>query len=577
MNATFKVDPRLASLLGENYRSTELAIKELVDNAFDADAEEVRVFLPAPLSNDPLIVEDNGTGMTESEIRNEYLNIASSRVSRKGDRTRLKNRVVKGRKGIGKFAGLMVASQMDIESCCRGKKTHLSIWRDELIKAKQDLEQISLPIKSEECEEDQRGTTITLRGINQNFTFPSADKLRKLLVLEYGRQTDFHIYVNDELVDLEDIPGETFSENISLSNGESAQLRFTIAEQKHSLKQSGIAFRVGGKIVGSPSYFDLDEEESFPPRMLKRLYGEVEADVLEEDVTADWGSIVDNSRLLSEIRVKIRPILVTAFDQIFQRELEFAKARIKKRMNGSLSHMPSHRQKFAQSIVEKVLRKFYGESESRMASVVALVLEAVENGQGTPMTLDLGLETDVLSEFGMQDVAVISQQSSRRLDMLHQLSELLLDSEVDEEKIRKAYATNLWLLGSQYPLVATNQELAEVVRLYISHKFANGNAQYAPNLLLLQDFNKGFLLLDLKPADHTVELKDRKKAKEYQSDLKVYLPGRDIEVMIIGGALSPNLMVQKANADIKFRSYKGMLNDARVQLNWLAGALTKRP
>ena len=34
--ANFKVDPRLASLLGENYRSTELAIKELIDNAYDA-------------------------------------------------------------------------------------------------------------------------------------------------------------------------------------------------------------------------------------------------------------------------------------------------------------------------------------------------------------------------------------------------------------------------------------------------------------------------------------------------------------------------------------------------------------
>ena len=36
--AHFRVDPRLASLLGESYRSTEQAIKELIDNAWDADA-----------------------------------------------------------------------------------------------------------------------------------------------------------------------------------------------------------------------------------------------------------------------------------------------------------------------------------------------------------------------------------------------------------------------------------------------------------------------------------------------------------------------------------------------------------
>ena len=40
--ANFKVDPRLASLLGENYRSTELAIKELIDNAYHALAIDER-------------------------------------------------------------------------------------------------------------------------------------------------------------------------------------------------------------------------------------------------------------------------------------------------------------------------------------------------------------------------------------------------------------------------------------------------------------------------------------------------------------------------------------------------------
>lgn len=40
-HAQFRVDPRLTSLLGETYRSTEHALKELIDNAWDADAETV--------------------------------------------------------------------------------------------------------------------------------------------------------------------------------------------------------------------------------------------------------------------------------------------------------------------------------------------------------------------------------------------------------------------------------------------------------------------------------------------------------------------------------------------------------
>jgi hypothetical protein len=39
--ANFKVDTRLASILGESYRSSEIAIKELVDNSWDAENVEI--------------------------------------------------------------------------------------------------------------------------------------------------------------------------------------------------------------------------------------------------------------------------------------------------------------------------------------------------------------------------------------------------------------------------------------------------------------------------------------------------------------------------------------------------------
>src|SRR5262245_50826207 len=104
--ARFQVDSRLATLLGETYRSSEQALKELIDNAWDADATEVRVTLPEPMTSNPIVVEDDGTGMTQAELAGEYLFVANDRTTRRGDRTPGRGRQVKGRKGIGKFAGL---------------------------------------------------------------------------------------------------------------------------------------------------------------------------------------------------------------------------------------------------------------------------------------------------------------------------------------------------------------------------------------------------------------------------------------------------------------------------------------
>lgn len=86
-DAHFSVDTRLTRLLGETYRSSEVALKELVDNAWDADAKNVRITLPDPLSTQTIVVQDDGTGMTAQEIRGEYLNIASDKRSRTGEQT----------------------------------------------------------------------------------------------------------------------------------------------------------------------------------------------------------------------------------------------------------------------------------------------------------------------------------------------------------------------------------------------------------------------------------------------------------------------------------------------------------
>jgi hypothetical protein len=123
----------LSGLLGETYRSSEVALKELVDNAWDADAKNVRITLPEPLADQTIVVQDDGTGMTAPEMRGEYLNIASDKRSRTDEHTPQLNRKVKGRKGIGKFAGLTIAEKMKVETVARGRRCTLLIDKKELV------------------------------------------------------------------------------------------------------------------------------------------------------------------------------------------------------------------------------------------------------------------------------------------------------------------------------------------------------------------------------------------------------------------------------------------------------------
>lgn len=57
----------LADYAGSIIKEPKVALVELVANAYDAGATQVAITLPSELGK-PLVIEDNGTGMTAEEF-----------------------------------------------------------------------------------------------------------------------------------------------------------------------------------------------------------------------------------------------------------------------------------------------------------------------------------------------------------------------------------------------------------------------------------------------------------------------------------------------------------------------------
>lgn len=94
------------------YPSFASAFKELVSNAFDADATLVKVrFSP---DSSTIIVEDNGSGMTPLEFQSEYLRIGGSTQHRRNSTAGGRQPI--GRKGIGFLAVARYCRSVEIRS-----------------------------------------------------------------------------------------------------------------------------------------------------------------------------------------------------------------------------------------------------------------------------------------------------------------------------------------------------------------------------------------------------------------------------------------------------------------------------
>ena len=577
--ANFKVDPRLASLLGETYRSTEHAVKELVDNAWDADAPTISITLPDPMTANPIVIEDTGSGMTEQELRNEYLVVANDRRSRKGDRTKQLKRLVKGRKGIGKFAGLMVANVMEIETTARGKTTRVVIAKEDLLNASRDLERIDLPLTVIPAAEGVSGTKVTLSSLSDRFEFPLPERLKTLLMTEDGREEDVRISVNGSSLGLDDLPGERFQKDETIAEAGTVKLNFKVSDGTKSLKQAGIALRVGGKIVGKPSFFGLEDDPEIPPKLLKKLYGEVEADGLSDSVTADWGDIVENSKAFQALKPVIQAHLKNALEEVFKREVSLQRARIQRQINLRLAEMPEHRRRFAQVALEKVMKRFYGESEEKVETVASVILDAFEKDEYWLVLKQIDeskggdVETfaSALEVFGLLDMALMANQAKSRLKVLDDLDDFVRTPATLEKNVHSVIERNLWVLGYDHSLISSNKTLARTIEEYTATKLIGGRASKRPDLFLAENLRGGYLLIEFKRPSKAIDRQDQQQAQQYRDDLRPKFG--EIEILLLGKGRDVTASVQDDPPRMKVFSYEALISTARTQLDWLLAEL----
>lgn len=124
----FKFDVSTFRLLGRELITNRItALFELVKNCYDANAEKVDVTFEHlnPLSNQSrIIIEDNGMGMAFADIRDKWMVIGTSSKRRKRVSPAPYNRVVAGKKGVGRFAVDKLGGKLVMKT----KKKGSSVW-----------------------------------------------------------------------------------------------------------------------------------------------------------------------------------------------------------------------------------------------------------------------------------------------------------------------------------------------------------------------------------------------------------------------------------------------------------------
>lgn len=125
------------------YNSPAACLKELVNNSYDADATEVRVFVKPDA--DRLVISDNGTGMSRGEFERHFERISESHKRDESSET-AKGRPKIGKIGIGFIAANELCDVMEILSTKAGS--------DELLRVEVNFSEMRLSKEEREREGD---------------------------------------------------------------------------------------------------------------------------------------------------------------------------------------------------------------------------------------------------------------------------------------------------------------------------------------------------------------------------------------------------------------------------------------
>jgi hypothetical protein len=111
----------IADISSGLYRSPAAAIKELVSNAYDADATQVEISTDPPKFR-TLTVSDNGDGMSLGKFLDVMEHIGGSRKRQGSDTSAILKRPLIGRIGIGLLAVAQLGTRFYVSSKVRGSK-----------------------------------------------------------------------------------------------------------------------------------------------------------------------------------------------------------------------------------------------------------------------------------------------------------------------------------------------------------------------------------------------------------------------------------------------------------------------
>lgn len=615
--------PLHTSLFEEDYLLRELgpvahvpqvALTELVANAWDAGATKVDLFLPEDTGG-TLTIIDNGHGMTPEHFRKRWMTLRYDRLKHQGSGVEFpkslqqRPRKAYGRNGVGRHGLLCFSDEYQVDT-----------WRDGTLNTFiVGTESGPSPFVLRREEFGIHEGSGTKLSVSVTRKLPDPKEILTVLAARFIHDPEFQIQVNGTSLTLSKLEEHVTEHTIALSEGRSAKVIVIDSTRlNHSSIHQGVAFWVDRRLVGDPSWA-IGQVANFDgrTRFAKRYKVIVDTSGFDNHVQADWTgfratpAVEELFKATAEHVDKVAKGLAaevveaTSEDALVQNRNE-------------LKSLGQGAQLEVSEFTKAVAQAHPTISPDFLATAVKAVINLEKSKSGAALLQKLaelspadveGLDS-LLEDWSVKDALRVLDEIDSRLSVIEVIQRLADDPSTDElHTLHPLILRSRWLFGPEYESMeyCSNATLKSVARqLWGDHSASFINEKRRPDIVVLPDRTmvqltgietfhptdttmiqmQNILLIELKKGGFKLSRSEVTQADGYVQDIASsgYISGAPfINAWVVGQSVAAGVSTDKLVGDasrqygrVRATTYGALVDTANVRLMRLRKSLEER-
>jgi hypothetical protein len=498
-----------------------------------------------------LSVKDDGSGLTKEQFDQRWMTLAYNRQKHQGADAefppgRTGRRRAYGRNGQGRHGLFCFANNYSVRTIKAGM---VHVFEVRVSSGKE-------PFASRMTSETQDGGHGMQLGVAVERNLPDPARIREVLASRFLHDPKFAVVVNGTSLPFTELPGFSGTRVLTVTDPVSKRevrldlstVESDVGRTKH---QSGVAFWVGGRLVGEPGWNVLGtpvlDGRTRPGR---RLTFVVQTNDLHDEVLPDWTDFKRTELMKEVARAVIEAVRETLRTHYAERVEETTKEVLSEHKPGLDGLQPGERLEVRET-VEAIAHSNPLVAEDVLSAAVVGIIEAKRKGsvqaliqriESLPHDDIAGLHR-LLDEWTVRDALTVLDEVGRRIKVVEALEKLMGEKDVDELRVLHPLVTQArWLFGPEYdsPHYASNVGLRNGMKKVFGVDASADdfqNPRKRPDLILLadstlcavatEDFEpesnvstlRRVLLLELKKGDSTIGRNEMTQGEGYIEDL----------------------------------------------------------